>query len=178
MPEMSVHSDVVAEISSEAFGPGRFSRAAERVREMAGHEPSLSFVASLGDAIVGSVRQSRIAIGGRPAVMLGPLAVRPPFMGRGLGAALLDVAARSAREAGETVILLVGDPPYYLAHGYVPLPTGSVLMPGPADPARLLALPLCAGALEGLCGRVTGREGIRCRKEAVGLLGDIRVAAG
>ncbi|KQT45146.1 GCN5 family acetyltransferase [Aureimonas sp. Leaf454] len=157
LPEMPVHADAVADISEEAFGPGRFSRAAERVREMAGHEPSLSFVAVLDGAIVGSVRQSRIRIGERPALMLGPLAVRPPVMGRGLGAALLDVAARAGRDAGETVILLVGDPPYYQPHGYRVLPIGSVTMPGPADPARILALPLVAGALDGLCGRVGSR---------------------
>ena len=158
LPEMSIHADAVAEISAEAFGPGRFSRAAERVRERAGHEPSLSFVAVLGGAIVGSVRQSRIRIGDRPALMLGPLAVRPPVMGRGLGAALLDVAARAARDAGETVILLVGDPPYYGPHGYRPLPHGSVWMPGPADPSRILALALVEGALEKLCGRVGARR--------------------
>jgi predicted N-acetyltransferase YhbS len=158
LPEMSIHADAVDEISAEAFGPGRFSRAAERVRETAGHEPSLSFVAALESTIVGSVRQSRIRIGERPALMLGPLAVRPPVMGRGLGAALLDVAARAARDAGETVILLVGDPPYYLPHGYQPLPPGSVLLPGPVDLARILALPLVAGALEGLRGKVGARR--------------------
>ncbi|WP_102959236.1 GNAT family N-acetyltransferase [Mangrovicella endophytica] len=154
-PACDLEIDAIAE---EAFGPGRFARAAERVREMARHDRSLSFVALLDGEVIGSVRQTPIAIGGVDALMLGPLAVRPAFKSRGAGKALMRLAAEAATKAGERSIILVGDPPYYEALGYRVLPRGSVLMPGPVDPARLLGLELSPGALAELRGRVTARR--------------------
>jgi len=57
-----------------AFGPGRFARAAERLRE--GREPrlDLSFVAWDDGRIVGSVRQWTVKVGGSPSIFLGPIA--------------------------------------------------------------------------------------------------------
>ncbi len=157
-PEAREHDADILDICEEAFGPGRFARAAERVREMAPHAPELSFVALIGDAVVGAVRQVPISIGGRPALMLGPLAVRPGFKGRGAGRALMRLAAQAAREAGESATILVGDAPYYAQFGYRALPEGSVLMPGPVDPRRLLGLALREGGLDGLAGRVGPRR--------------------
>ncbi|MEF2071663.1 GNAT family N-acetyltransferase [Consotaella aegiceratis] len=157
LPETADHDAVIAEIADEAFGPGRFARAAERVREMAAHDRALSFVAVLNGGVIGSVRLTPVAIGRRPALMLGPLAVRPAHKNKGVGKALMRLAAEGAMRAGETVIFLVGDLPYYGPLGYRRLPPGSVRMPGPVDPARLLALPLAEGALTGLSGRVAPR---------------------
>lgn len=144
-------------IADEAFGPGRFARAAERVREFAPLDSALCFVASLGDDIVGSVRLTPIAVGARPSLMLGPLAVRPAFMGRGIGKVLMQTAASAARERGETSIILVGDPPYYKPLAYEPLPRGSVLFPRPVDPRRILALDLKGEGFGNLHGLVRPR---------------------
>ncbi|RIY02115.1 N-acetyltransferase [Aureimonas flava] len=148
----------IEDIAAEAFGPGRFTRAAERVRERAPHDPALSLVAILGGEVVGSVRQTRVAIGGVPVVMLGPLAVRPRFKKRGIGRTLLAMAAEAARQAGERAIFLVGDRAYYTPLGYRPLPVGSVVMPGPVDETRILGLELVPGALEGVHGAVEPRR--------------------
>jgi predicted N-acetyltransferase YhbS len=148
---------VIDDIAAEAFGPGRFTRAAERVRERAPHDPALSLVAILGAEVVGSVRQTRVSIGGTDVVMLGPLAVRPRFKKRGIGRTLLAMAAETARIAGERAIFLVGDRAYYMPLGYRPLPAGSVRMPGPVDEARILGLELVVGAWEGVAGTVEPR---------------------
>lgn len=158
LPEQSDHAPLIAAITDEAFGPGRFVRAAERVREMASFDPGLSFVAEHGGAIIGSVRLTPIAIGAAPSLMLGPLAVRPDYKNRGVGKALMRLAAEAARAAGERSIILVGDPPYYAPMGYERLPRGSVVMPGPVDPDRLLGLPLADGALADLAGTVGPRR--------------------
>ncbi|SJZ83385.1 GNAT family N-acetyltransferase [Consotaella salsifontis] len=155
--DSSEYDDAVAAITDEAFGPGRFVRAAERVREMAPHIRALSFVAIQGGAVVGSVRLTPVAIGKTPVLMLGPLAVRPGYKNRGIGKALMRMAADAAKAAGETVIFLVGDEPYYGPLGYRRLAIGSVTMPRPVDPTRILALPLVEGALVGLEGRVQPR---------------------
>ncbi|MEF2551128.1 N-acetyltransferase [Aurantimonas sp. A2-1-M11] len=158
LPEQPAHHAAIDAIAAEAFGPGRFTRAAERVREMAAHAPALSFVAEYDGAIIGSVRLTPIAIGATASLMLGPLAVRPAFKNRGAGKALMQRAAEAARQAGETSIILVGDPPYYAPLGYRPLPRGSVIMPGPVDLSRLLGLELVPGELEGVRGRVQPRQ--------------------
>ncbi|HEX2017365.1 MAG TPA: N-acetyltransferase [Aurantimonas sp.] len=158
LPEHPDHAPLIAVITDEAFGPGRFVRAAERVREMARHDPALSFVAEHHGAIIGSVRLTPIAIGTANSLMLGPLAVRPDYKNRGVGKALMRLAAEAAQKAGEGSIILVGDPPYYSPLGYRPLPRGSVAMPGPVDPDRLLGLELAEGALEELSGTVAPRR--------------------
>ncbi|MEX6507989.1 GNAT family N-acetyltransferase [Jiella sp. M17.18] len=158
LPEQPHHAAAIEAIADEAFGPGRFSRAAERVREMAPHDPSLSFVAELEGVVIGSVRLTPIRIGTTPALMLGPLAVRPAYKNKGAGKALMRLAADAARDTGERLIVLVGDPPYYAPLGYRSLPPGSVIMPGPVDPRRLLGLELQEGALEGIGGAVKARR--------------------
>lgn len=155
--ETAAYDAAIEALTSDAFGPGRHAKAAARVREMAPHDRSLSFVAVRHGELVGSVRQTRVLVGRRPVLMLGPLAVRPACKGKGAGRALMAMAANAARDAGETAIFLVGDRAYYMPLGYQPLPFGSVLMPGPVDEARILALALADGALDGLAGPVTPR---------------------
>ncbi len=100
------------------------------------------------------MRLSRISIGGGPALLLGPLIVDPAFHSKGIGRSLVEAAAAAAAKAGHRVVLLVGDEPYYGRLGFRRLPPGAVVMPGPVDPMRLLALPLAEGALDGLRGHV------------------------
>lgn len=157
LPETPDHDAAIEAIASEAFGPGRFARAAERVREICPRDRSLCFVALFDGTVVGSVRQTPIAVGGRPALMLGPLAVGPVYKGQGIGRRLMALAEKIAREKGETAILLVGDRAYYEPLGYVPMPRGAVIMPGPVDQGRVLGLALVDGALDGLTGRVGRR---------------------
>jgi len=49
-------------------------------------------------------------------------------------------------------VILVGDAPYYGRFGFSAEKTGALWMPGAYDPARLLALELTAGALDGARG--------------------------
>jgi predicted N-acetyltransferase YhbS len=42
-------------------------------------------------------------------------------------------------------VLLVGDAPYYGPLGFEVIPTGQITLPGPVDPARLLAAELVPG---------------------------------
>ncbi len=51
-------------------------------------------------------------------------------------------------------MLLVGDMPYYGRFGFAPVPPGQITLPGPVDPARLLALELEAGALAAAIGQM------------------------
>ena len=145
----------IDELHEEAFGPGQFARTAYRLREGVPHDPKLSLVALSGNELIGSVRLTPIFIGGRPALLLGPLAVRPAHAGRGAGRLLVRTSLEAARVAGHGIVLLVGDEPYYGPLGFARLKPGSVQLPGPVDPFRLLAAELQPGALTGLSGMVT-----------------------
>jgi predicted N-acetyltransferase YhbS len=46
--------------------------------------------------------------------------------------------------------------PYYGRFGFQPVPPGQISLPGPVDPARLLAVELVAGTLAGATGLVKG----------------------
>jgi predicted N-acetyltransferase YhbS len=144
----------VDKLHERAFGPGRFARTAFRLREGLPVDLTHCFVASVGTLLVGSVRVSAIRAGDAQGLMLGPLTVDPAFEGRGIGAALMNRAIESARATGETLILLVGDLPYYQRFGFRAVPFGHLTLPGPVDPARFLALELVEGALAGARGQV------------------------
>jgi len=87
--------------------------------------------------------------------MLGPLTVDPAFEGRGIGAALMNRSIEAARETGHDLIMLIGDAPYYARFGFKVLPPGQLVLPGPVDPARFLALELVEGVLKQRSGAVT-----------------------
>ena len=116
-----------------AFGPGRFAKTAERLRERAA--VVAGFVARDGGRLLGSVRLWSIAIDAAPALFLGPIAVAADNRKAGLGAELVQACLGHAAEAGLGV-LLVGDAPYFGRFGFTAAP--EVRLPGPVDPRRLL----------------------------------------
>lgn len=154
VPETAAHDDAIELINAEAFGPGRFARAAYKIREGGPHERSLSFVALDGEAVIASVRMTRIAAGAGRGLMLGPLAVRPSHKNIGIGRKLVAIAVEAARKAGHCVVILVGDEPYYGPLGFARIPRGQISMPRPVDLDRLLAFELTPGATARLSGEV------------------------
>ncbi len=143
-----------------AYGPDRFTKCSQRLREDRLPAAGLSFVATVAGAIVGSVRLWNVSAGpGRAALLLGPLAVDPGYRSKGLGRRLMKHAIAVARMRGHGAILLVGDAPYYGRFGFSADRTGLLWMPGPYQKDRLLALELRAGALDGARGMIgaTGR---------------------
>lgn len=152
LPEEPGHDPDIETINAEAFGPGRFARAAYKIREGGPHDRRLSFVAICEGGIVGSVRQTRVSAGGSPGLLLGPLAVRPARKNMGIGRKLVATALEAAKEAGASPVILVGDAPYYAPFGFTPMPEGRIRMPRPVDPARLLVAEIAGGSLAGFKG--------------------------
>lgn len=154
LPEIPAHDPEIDTINEEAFGPGRFARAAYRIREGGPHERALSFVAMKDGHVIASVRMTRIAAGDGRAVMLGPLAVRPAFKNLGIGRRLVAMALEAAAKAGVPAVLLVGDEPYYGPLGFARVPRGQISMPRPVDLDRVLAHEIVGGAVRRLSGEV------------------------
>jgi predicted N-acetyltransferase YhbS len=152
LPEQPAHDLEIDLINEEAFGPGRFARAAYHIREGGPHEGALSFVAVHEGAVVGSVRMTRVAAGEGRALLLGPLAVRPDYKNIGIGRRLVRIALGAAAKYGAPAVLLVGDEPYYGPLGFRKIRRGQIIMPRPVDPHRLLAVELVPGAVAKLSG--------------------------
>jgi predicted N-acetyltransferase YhbS len=144
-----------------AFGDCRFSKTAERLREDRLPAEGLSFVACAEGRMIGTVRLWSIAAGpGRPALLLGPLAVAADFRQCGIGGDLMRHALGQAQAHGHQSVLLVGDAPYYGRFGFTADRTRALSLPGPYARDRLLARELVPGALQGARGlvRATGRS--------------------
>lgn len=137
--EQPQDADAIEALLDHAFGPGRFTKVSERVREFAEFRPEMSFCAWEGARLVGSVRMWAIHVGGTPAIFLGPLAVLAEGRKSGTGGELVRRASAAAQAAGFPV-LLVGDEPYFGRFGYSRAAGAHVRLPGPVDQRRVLAL--------------------------------------
>jgi predicted N-acetyltransferase YhbS len=143
-----------------AFGPARFAKTAQRLRQGRLPAEHLSFVACRDGALIGTVRLWNVSAGpGRPALLLGPIAVARECRNAGVGAALMRHALAAAAARGHGAVLLVGDTPYYGRFGFSSDKTGALWLPGPYERERLLACELRPGTLDDACGLVsaTGR---------------------
>jgi len=158
LPETPAHDHAIEQINQEAFGPGRFTRAAYKIREGGPHERDLSFVAVHWGKVIGSVRMTRIAAGEGRALLLGPLAVIPDWKNLGIGRKLVALAIEKAREADHELVVLVGDAPYYSQLGFKRMPYGQINMPRPVDRDRLQAIELVSGAQDKLRGNVVHED--------------------
>lgn len=160
LPETPLDAAPIDALQAEAFGPGRFARAAFRLREGARAEPHLSFAAwyakTAGRALIGSVRFTPVTLSGDEGLLLGPLVVRPDWKGRGCGIALMKRGMDEAAARGARWIVLVGDEPYYARVGFSRSVPGAIRFPGPVDPARILVRELVPGALDGASGELAG----------------------
>ena len=154
-PERLQDAPLVEGLIARAFGPGRFAKTAERLREGAGAPVrELSFVAWSEGVAVGCVRLWPVDIGGTPALMLGPFAVDAAWRRQGLGAALILRACDEARRRGHGLIVLVGDEPFFGPLGFSSAEARRVRLPGPVDQRRVLVRALRPGAADNLAGRV------------------------
>lgn len=137
-----------------SFGPCRFDKTSQRLRDGQHPAEGLSFVATDFGRVIGTVRLWRVAAGAHPALLLGPLAVHPDFRTCGIGAALMRRALDNAAARGHAAVLLVGDAPYYGRFGFSADKTGRLWLPGPYEADRLLARELQPGALDGAHGLI------------------------
>lgn len=129
----------IEDLQAIAFGPGRFSRTAFRVRERFPIDPTLSLVAEVDGTPCGSVWMTPISVGGINGYMLGPLATHPDFRRRGAGKLLAREVTKGALARNEgKFVLLVGDQDYYCPLGWEITTPGAIVFPGPVDPTRVL----------------------------------------
>lgn len=135
------------------FAPGREALSSYRLRDGVDPVASLCLVArDAGGILAAAIRYWPVRVGGRSALLLGPIAVHPTRQGEGLGALLMgDSLARAAKDWNR--VILVGDAPYYGRFGFEVL--SGVEMPPPTNPERVLGFSLNMGGWDGVSGDVT-----------------------
>ena len=158
-----------------AYGPARFTKTSERLREGRLPADGLSLVAVEDGRIVGTVRLWHATAGPERAVLLlGPLAVHPGCRSRGIGAALMQRALRTASRRGHNAVLLVGDAAYYGRFGFSAEQTGALWLPGKYDQHRLLGCELAPGALNGARGLIAATGRMEAKPSVAGLIASLR----
>ncbi|MGO4283295.1 GNAT family N-acetyltransferase [Bosea sp. TAB14] len=153
-----IRDEIVADVPARealldrCLGERRTAKSSERLREGRLPAEGLALTAELDGEIVGTVRLWHVEANGVPALMLGPLAVKPELQGEGLGKMLMREALWRAACRGHGAVILVGDASYYARFGFDPALTRDLAMPGPVERERFLAIELRDGALDGAHG--------------------------
>ncbi len=167
--DLETPADVVARenLLDRVMGPERRLKSSEKIRSGRLPAQGLALVArDESGHVIGTVRLWNIEAGisqnATPveALLLGPLAVECTQEGRGIGGALMRAAITEAAHRGHGAVLLVGDAAYYERFGFFADKTKHLVMPGPFERCRFLALELKAGWLDGAAGMIvpSGRK--------------------
>ena len=146
------HAAAVEALYDDVFGPGRFAKTAERLREGNTKIADASLVAIDSEGLTGVVRVWPVTVGERGrAAFLGPIAVAERRRGNGVAFKLMERAIGVCREQGYAAVILVGDLDYYDRFGFKSA-EGRFQLPGPVDQKRVLIRDLSerAGKLSGL----------------------------
>jgi predicted N-acetyltransferase YhbS len=173
-PAFHVRDETVVDVAARealldaAFGPTRFAKTCERLREGRLPADGLALVAEGVDGhLIGTVRLWHVEAGtAGAALMLGPIAIDGEARSLGLGGALMRVAIDRARRFGHRAIVLVGDAPYYQRFGFSTDLTTALDLPGPVDRARFLALELEDRALADARGMVVATGAVEALARA------------
>ena len=149
-------SDVVAReaLLESCFGEDRDGRTCQRLRDGRAPAEGLALSAVARGRLVGTLRLWHVSAAGIPALALGPLAVDSAYRKAGIGAALVTRALATAGARSHKAVLLLGDASYYERFGFSVAKTSNLLLPGPFERERLLALELSEGALDGAWGMI------------------------
>jgi predicted N-acetyltransferase YhbS len=139
IPDSDDHSAAVEALYDEVFGPGRFAKTAERLREGNAKIADASFVAVDAEGVTRVVRVWPVIVGGKArAAFLGPIAVAERRRGNGVAFKLMERAIGVCREQGYPAVILVGDQEYYERFGFKKADAGRFQLPGPVDQNRIL----------------------------------------
>ena len=160
-PERPNDMSVVRELNDQAFGRPDEGRLVDAVRQR--NEPTISLVAVDGNdaaaadsRVIGHLLFSQVTIESPTATVtaigLGPIAVRPDRQRSGVGIELIRHGLERCREAGYTIVVVLGHPSYYPRFGFSWARIRGIHWEHevPGDP--FMVMELKPGALEGVTG--------------------------
>jgi putative acetyltransferase len=111
----------ILDVHRRAFGGDDVPRLVEELQAEGLLVQSLAFVAESAGDIVGNVLNGWVGIEGSSVrlLQLSPLGVLPEHQGCGFGSALVQASLEGARDLGEPLLLVEGNPKYYERFGFL-----------------------------------------------------------
>jgi putative acetyltransferase len=111
----------ILEVHRRAFGGDDVPRLVEELRAEDILVQSLGFVAESEGVVVGNVLNGWVGLeaSSMRLLQLSPLGVLPEYQRRGFGSALVRASIEGARELGEPLLLVEGNPKYYSRFGFL-----------------------------------------------------------
>lgn len=145
----------IDEVNRLAFGGVEESLLIHRLR--ADCSVIVSLVALIEGAVAGHIMFSNLPIRtdrrSLQGAALAPMAVRPEFQKRGIGARLVREGIEACRTRGVDVIVVLGHPTYYPRFGFSAQTARNLVAPFSGE--AFMALELRSGALKNEIGTVT-----------------------
>ena len=135
-----------------AFEPERHARPSYRLREGVARRDDLCFVADSDRTILGVIRFWPILVGGRAAVLLGPIAVHPDHEGHGIGTALVRNGLDASIDADFSIVVAIGAQAFLGRFGFRRASPLGLSFPAKVDDERFLVHELAPNALSGNAG--------------------------
>lgn len=149
----------IRRVVEQAFGQSAEANLVDALRRS--DALSLSLVAELNGEIAGHVAFSAIEVvaphATQAAVGLAPLAVLPAFQNRGIGTALVHRGLEDCLAQGHKIVIVLGDPLYYLRFGFERASDHGIECPYDVPPETFMVVELVDGALAGCRGVVRYR---------------------
>ena len=123
--------NAIETLLDQVFGDTRHAKISYRYRDGVSPVETLSHVGHDGGELVATIRFWPIAIGPehQPALLLGPIAVRPERKGEGIGVRLIELTLKMAANMGWGIVILVGDAAYYNRFGFGAAADYGIVMP-------------------------------------------------
>jgi putative acetyltransferase len=109
-------------VLEEAFGQSNEADLVDALRHRGAL--TLTLVALRENEVVGHILFSPVTIespgSSFHAIGLGPMAVLPPYQGKGIGSRLVRAGLEQCRRAGHEIVVVLGHPDFYGRFGFVP----------------------------------------------------------
>lgn len=116
----------------------------------------ISFVAQIGDSLVGHIAFSPVTLVPEMPFISGlglaPMAVLPDFQRKGIGSELIRAGLDACRQSEYDFVVVLGHPEYYPRFGFVPGPPRGIRCVYPVPDEVFMIQELTPGALSGVTG--------------------------
>ncbi len=151
--------DAVFEVNKLAFGQGTEANLVGLLRQSKAFVPELSLVATLDNKIVGHILFTKIQIvnddnSETESLALAPMAVRPEFQHKGIGAELIKHGLDKARELKHKSVIVLGHEHYYPKFGFVQAAKWNIKSPYEVPASAFMAIELVSDGLKNTNGLV------------------------
>jgi putative acetyltransferase len=143
-------------VLEEAFGISNEADLVDALRRRGAL--TLSLVALRENEVVGYIVFSTVTIESAEssfnAIALGPMAVLPPYQGKGIGSQLVRIGLERCRQAGHEIVVVLGYPDFYGRFGFVPTKHRGIHCEFDVPDGVFMVMELRQGALAGRGGLV------------------------